>query len=82
MERTEIRDFFLATYLLAEGYILDEIAGDPSGARDAERFYFRTALGLADRIAAYEADTARISPKAFANAIVTLRRRQAEARGR
>ncbi len=82
MAHTEIRDFFLATYLLTEGYTLEEIVVAPAGARDSEQFFFGSAPGLAERVAAYQAGSARVDPKAFAQSIMALRTRIGEARSR
>ncbi len=67
---TEIKDFFMAVYLLAMGETLNELRVDPE-----EVFGFANSPSLAERIAAYRADTAQVNPKAFAREIMKLRKR-------
>lgn len=70
---TEVKDFFMAVYLLAMRETLHDLRIDPE-----EIFGFADSPSLAERIAAYRADTARVNPKAFAREIMKLRKRLQE----
>lgn len=70
---TEVKDFFMAVYLLAMGETLEALHVDPE-----EVFGFADSHTLAERIAAYRADTALVNPKAFAREIMKLRKRLQE----
>ncbi len=67
---TDVKDFFMAVYLLALGETLQELQVDPE-----EVFRFADSASLSERIAAYRADTALVNPKAFAREIMQLRKR-------
>ncbi|GIX48285.1 MAG: hypothetical protein KatS3mg131_2496 [Candidatus Tectimicrobiota bacterium] len=64
----EVKDFFLAVYLLAVGEQLTELRVQPE-----EVFCFADSPTLAGHIEAYRADTARVNPKVFAREIMKLR---------
>lgn len=70
---TEVKDFFMAVYLLAVGETLHDLRSDPE-----EVFGFADSPSLAERIATYRADTALVNPKAFAREIMKLRKRLQE----
>ena len=67
---TEIKDFFLAVYLLAMGEEMHDLQVEPE-----EVFVFAASPTLQERIQAYRADTARVNPKIFAREIMKLRQR-------
>lgn len=67
---TEIKDFFLAVYLLAMGEEMHDLQVEPE-----EVFGFADSSTLQERIQAYRADTARVNPKIFAREIMKLRQR-------
>jgi hypothetical protein len=67
---TEIKDFFLAVYLLAMGEEMTDLQVQPE-----EIFCFAASSTLQERIEAYRADTALVNPKIFAREIMKLRQR-------
>jgi len=67
---TEVRDFFIAVYLLAMGENMSDVQVEPE-----EIFGFADSPSLDERIAAYRADTAQVNPKIFAREIMKLRQR-------
>jgi hypothetical protein len=67
---TEIKDFFLAVYLLAMGEEMKHLQVEPE-----EVFSFAASPSLQERIQAYRTDTARVNPKIFAREIMKLRQR-------
>ena len=67
---TEVRDFFMAVYLLAMGENMSDVQVEPE-----EIFGFADSPSLDERIAAYRADTAQVNPKIFAREIMKLRQR-------
>lgn len=66
----EVKDFFMAVYLLALGETLQDLQVEPE-----EVFRFADSPSLSERMAAYRADTALVNPKAFAREIMQLRKR-------
>lgn len=64
----EITDFFMAVYLLAIGEEMRDLQVQPQ-----EVFRFTDSPTLQERIEAYRADTALVSPKVFARQIMKLR---------
>ena len=67
---TEVKDFFLAVYLLAVGEAMTDLQVQPE-----ETFGFATSSRLQEHIEAYRADTAQVNPKVFAREIMKLRQR-------
>ncbi len=74
---TEIKDFFLAVYLLAMGEEMVDVRVEPE-----EAFLFAPSSSLAGHIEAYRKDQALVNPKVFARKIMELRRRIQEGQGR
>jgi hypothetical protein len=69
----EIKDFFLAVYLLSVGEEMTDLQ-----VRPGEIFRFADSSSLADHIQAYRKDTALVNPKIFARRIMELRKRLQE----
>jgi hypothetical protein len=65
----EIKDFFLAVYLLAVGEEMTDLQVQP-----AEIFRFTDSPSLTDHIEAYRKDAALVNPKVFARKIMELRK--------
>ena len=70
---TEIRDFFLAVYLLSVGEEMTDLQVQP-----AEIFRFADSPSLTDHIETYRRDSALVNPKVFARKIMELRKQLQE----
>ena len=64
----DIKDFFLAVYLLAIDETMTDLQVQPE-----EVFRFADSPTLQERIEAYRKDTALVNPKSFAREIMKLR---------
>ena len=69
----EIKDFFLAVYLLSVDEKMTDLQVQPG-----EIFRFADSPSLTDHIEAYRKDTARVNPKIFARKIMELRKQLQE----
>jgi hypothetical protein len=69
----EIKDFFLAVYLLSMGEAMTDLQVEPG-----EIFRFADSPSLAGHIEAYRKDTALVNPKIFARKIMELRKQLQE----
>jgi hypothetical protein len=65
---TEVKDFFLAVYLLAMGEEITDLQVQPE-----EIFGFAASASLQERIEAYRSGTALVNPRSFAREIMKLR---------
>jgi hypothetical protein len=65
---TEVKDFFLAVYLLAMGEEMTDLQVQPE-----EIFGFAASSSLQERIEAYRSGTALVNPRSFAREIMKLR---------
>jgi len=64
----DIKDFFLAVYLLAVDETMTDLQVQPE-----EVFRFADSSTLQERVEAYRKDTALVNPKSFAREIMKLR---------